>query len=106
MIVLGKMSVIDWEPDSQVAEIAQNLRTLLSTYVFSVPLDRRFGVSWDAVDNPLDGSSEATLREELFNAIQTYEPRVAVNSIDFEYDTNEQRLIAVVDVFIEGSDVV
>lgn len=105
MIISGnKKSVIDWDPDSQTAEIAQNIRTLLSTHVFSVPLERRFGISWDAVDEPLDGSAEGALREELFNAIQKYEPRVVIRSIDFEYDTDEQRLTPIVDISIKGSD--
>ncbi|WP_302360356.1 GPW/gp25 family protein [uncultured Megasphaera sp.] len=101
MIILGKAPEIDWEPDSEVTEISQNIQTLISTHVFSVPLDRRLGVSWDAIDEPLDGSSEGILREEIFNAIQTYEPRVVINSIDFEYDTNEQRLKPIVDVSIK-----
>lgn len=105
MIISGsKAAAIDWEPDSQMAEIAQNIRTLLSTHVFSVPLDRKFGISWGAVDEPLDGSIESVLREELFNAIQNYEPRVIIRSIDFEYDTDEQRLTPIVDVSIKGSD--
>lgn len=57
-----------------------------------------------AVDEPLDGSTESVLREELFNAIQDYEPRVIIRSIDFEYDTDEQRLTPIVDVSIKGSD--
>ena len=105
MIISGsKATAIDWEPDSQMAEIAQNIRTLLSTHVFSVPLDRKFGISWGAVDESLDGSTESVLREELFNAIQNYEPRVIIRSIDFEYDTDEQRLTPIVDVSIKGSD--
>ena len=105
MIISGsKATAIDWEPDSQMAEIAQNIRTLLSTHVFSVPLDRRLGISWGAVDESLDGSTESVLREELFNAIQNYEPRVIIRSIDFEYDTDEQRLTPIVDVSIKGSD--
>ncbi len=108
MIISGNKSdqkiAIDWDPDSQTSEIAQNIRTLLSTHVFSVPLDRRFGISLDAVDEPLDGSAESVLREELFNAIQIYEPRVVIRSIDFQYDTDEQRLMPIVDVSIKGSD--
>ena len=105
MIISGsKATAIDWEPGSQMAEIAQNIRTLLSTHVFSVPLDRRLGISWGAVDEPLDGSTESVLREELFNAIHNYEPRVVIRSIEFEYDTDEQRLTPIVDVSIKGSD--
>lgn len=105
MIISGsKATAIDWEPDSQMAEIAQNIRTLLSTHVFSVPLDRRLGISLDAVDEPLDGSAESVLREELFNAIQIYEPRVVIRSIDFRYATDEQRLMPIVDVSIKGSE--
>lgn len=96
------MAAIDWEPNTQEMEIAQNIKTLLSTYVFSVPLDRRFGISWAVIDEPLDGSAEGALREELFNAIQKYEPRVIIRSIDFKYDADEQKLNPIVDVLIKG----
>jgi len=95
---------INWEPGSELTEVVQNVQTLLSTHVFSVPLDRRLGISWDAIDEPLDGSSESILQEELLNAIQTYEPRAIVNSVEFTYDPQKERMIPVVDISIKGGE--
>jgi phage baseplate assembly protein W len=94
---------INWDPASEAEEIVQNIRTLLSTHIFSVPLDRRLGIVWDAVDEPLDSSVEGQLREDIFDAIQKYEPRVEINSIDFKYDSDNQRVIPAVDVSIKRS---
>ena len=105
MIVSGNQDGrINWEPGSELTEVVQNVQTLLSTHVFSVPLDRRLGVLWDAIDEPLNGSSESILREELLNVIQTYEPRAIVNSVEFTYDPQKERMIPVVDISIKGGE--
>ncbi|MCI6937307.1 MAG: GPW/gp25 family protein [Clostridiales bacterium] len=105
MIVSGNQDgSINWEPGSELTEVVQNVQTLLSTHVFSVPLDRRLGVLWDAIDEPLNGSSESILREELLNVIQTYEPRAIVNSVEFTYDPQKERMIPVVDISIKGGE--
>ena len=105
MIVSGNQDgSINWEPGSELTEVVQNVQTLLSTHVFSVPLDRRLGVLWDAIDELLNGSSESILREELLNVIQTYEPRAIVNSVEFTYDPQKERMIPVVDISIKGGE--
>lgn len=105
MIVSGNQDgSINWEPGSELTEVVQNVQTLLSTHVFSVPLDRRLGVLWDAIDEPLNGSSESILREELLNVIQTYEPRAIVNSVEFTYAPQKERMIPVVDIAIKGGE--
>ncbi len=73
---------VDFAPSIEIAEIMQNLRTIVSTTKWSVPLDRDFGISGDYVDEPML-SAKAFLTSEIITAIQTYEPRVSVETISF-----------------------
>lgn len=91
---------IDFAPSSEAAEIMQNLRTIISTIKYSVPLDRDFGVDASYVDKPT-AVAEAMLADEIVAAIQKYEPRVTVESISFTADVDGQ-LIPKVQVAING----
>lgn len=73
---------IDFAPATEIEEILQNLRAIISTTKWSVPLDRDFGISGDYVDEPML-SAKALLTSEIITAIQTYEPRVSVETISF-----------------------
>lgn len=74
---------IDFAPANETIEILQNVRTILSTRVGTVPLDRLFGLSWEHIDKPyLVAKSLVTV--EIFDAIQKYEPRAKVQSVEFE----------------------
>lgn len=77
---------IDFMPSTLEAEIAQNVRTILSTYKYSVPLDRRFGIEGAIIDKPVIGESGAMLQSDIFEAIKKYEPRVNVEEIGFTVD--------------------
>lgn len=79
---LSTLSEIDLAPADTVHEVLQNVRTIISTARGSVPLDRDFGISWEAVDQPTQ-MAQMTLRTEIVKAIQTYEPRAKVKSITF-----------------------
>ena len=70
-------------PESEAAEIVQNIRTLLTTYKGSVPLDRKFGLSRDILDLP-PARAMAKLQIEIIEAIQDYEPRAEVTGIGFD----------------------
>lgn len=80
---------IDFAPVSEYAEIIQNIRCIMSTIKQSVPLDRDFGVDASYVDKPM-AVAEAMLADEIISAIQKYEPRVTVSSIDFTATVNGQ----------------
>ncbi len=77
---------VDFAPSSEVREILQNVRTILSTRRGSVPLDRDFGLTWEQVDRPTSVVM-MNLRSEIIDAIEQYEPRATVVSVDF--DENE-----------------
>lgn len=45
---------IDFAPTSEAAEILQNIRTIITTTKYSVPLDRDFGINADMLDLPIN----------------------------------------------------
>ena len=76
-------SAIDFAPASEIAEILQNIRTILSTRVGTVPLDRNFGLTWKHIDKPYL-VARALMKVEIIEAIQKYEPRARVESVEFD----------------------
>lgn len=69
-------------------EIIQNVRTIIGTLTGTVPLDRAF----PGIESPLDlpiPAAQAKLSASIFAAIQKYEPRVRVVSINYEQSTDE-----------------
>lgn len=91
---------VDFAPASEAAEILQNLRTIITTTKYSVPLDRDFGVNAEMLDKPMP-VAQAQLQSEIIMAIKTYEPRVTVTGISFT-GTDEGILIPKVQVMING----
>lgn len=73
---------VDFAPASEVKEILQNVKTIISTTKFSVPLDRDFGISGDLVDTPLP-VAQARLSNEIIMAVRKYEPRAKITGISF-----------------------
>ena len=70
------------------SEVLQNVRTILATPVFSVPLDRAFGVDCALLDNPMP-MAQAKLSAQIFAAIRAYEPRVEVIQVDYVQSTTD-----------------
>ena len=101
--VLAKpVQEIDFAPASEAAEILQNLRTIITTTKYSVPLDRDFGFNADMLDKPMN-VAQAQLQSEIIMAIKRYEPRVTVTSISFT-GTDDGRLIPKVQVMIKNDE--
>lgn len=95
-------SAIDFNPSSLVTEVLQNVKTILSTIKYSVPLDRGFGISGAAVDMPMQQAA-AILSGEIFAAIRRYEPRAIIQSIKFSGDESG-KLIPTLEVRIIGTE--
>lgn len=93
---------IDFAPASKAAEILQNLRTIITTAKYSVPLDRDFGFNAEMLDNPVN-AAQAQLQSEIIMAIKTYEPRVTVTGISFT-GTDDGQLIPKVQVMINDDE--
>lgn len=71
-----------------IAEVLQNILIILMTPVYSVPLDREFGIDWSLLDNPIP-MAQAKLTAQIFSAIREYEPRAEVIEIDFIQSTED-----------------
>lgn len=76
---------IDFAPENELLEVLQNVRTILSTIKFSVPLDRDFGIDASLLDKPIL-EAKAKISSEIILAIKKYEPRVKVEEITFSGD--------------------
>lgn len=76
-------SKIDFAPENEVAEILQNVRTIIATVIGSVPMHRALGVSWDFVDAPLS-EARIMLKQSIIEAIEDGEPRANLLEIEFE----------------------
>lgn len=95
---LKDIQSINFAPDTVIEEVLQNVRTLLATIKYEIPLDRAFGLSGDVVDMPIQQAA-ANLSSEIFSQIKRYEPRAVVENISFEKDLNG-RLVPIVEVDI------
>ena len=78
----GQFERIKFAPASKAEEIAQNVRTILTTPKYSVPLDREFGLSVTMLDAPLP-VAQARLTAEIIAALHKWEPRVRVTHVSF-----------------------
>ena len=81
-----------------VEEILQNVAFLMGTTMMSCPLDRAFG--WDnGIDSPIH-ITKAKYINQLTEAILNFEPRVIVESIEFEGDYSKGKLVPKVKVIL------
>lgn len=70
-------------------EVLQNVRMIISTVKYSVPMDREFGIDGAVVDRPIN-IAKARITNEIFRAVRRYEPRAVIESIDFDGDESGQ----------------
>jgi phage baseplate assembly protein W len=83
--VTARREQIDFAPANAVTEIIQNVRTILATTKYSVPLDRLFGVDAVMIDKPMP-KAIAVLQAEIITAVRRYEPRCRVTKVGFDGD--------------------
>ena len=79
---------VDYAPESEAAEIIQNVRTILNTRVGTVPLHRDFGISWEHVDKPLPVAM-SIMQGIIVDAVSEFEPRAKVEKVTFDGDGAE-----------------
>jgi len=84
-----------------VKSVLQNIKIILLTRQFSVPLYRDFGLPMQFLDRPLV-ASKALLITEIKDAISEFEPRAKILDIKVETDLSVPgKLNAIVEVDIE-----
>lgn len=88
----------------ELEDIKRCIKNLYLTRAGSQPLDREFGIDYDcAVGVPLDvAKNQLTL--EYIEKTARYEPRVAVDSVDYKIDAVSGQLIPTVHLVKGGTD--
>lgn len=88
-------------PESVDAEIIQNIRLLLNTDRYDIPLARDMGRITDQLGERIQ---IAKMREfqNILDLIEKYEPRAKVLSVEFDTDSDRGRLIPIVEVEMGG----
>jgi phage baseplate assembly protein W len=76
---------IEIVPESERAEIDQNVRVICATMRGTQPLDRLLGIDPEILDMP-GSRGQALLSAELVDALPAQEPRVRVTGVRFEGD--------------------
>lgn len=97
--VTARLGAVSFAPANEYEEILQNVRTILTTTKYSVPLDRGFGIDANLIDTPID-YAQAKLTAEIIDAIRRYEPRVSVSKVSFAGNGVDGKLIPTVRVVI------
>jgi len=69
-----------------VNEVLQNVKYIVLTIIYSVPLDREFGIDASFVDKPSPRIPELIITQEVALKINLYEPRAKFR--DIQYDGN------------------
>ena len=81
----GETPPLNLAPATLAEEVLQNVRMLISTVKYSVPMDREFGIDGAVIDRPVN-IAKAHLSNEIFRAVRRYEPRAVIESIEFNGD--------------------
>jgi phage baseplate assembly protein W len=95
---------INFAPTGVEEEVLQNVRTLITTLKYSVPLDRDLGIDAVFLDRPAPDAM-ARLRVQIAEEIRKYEPRANVKVIEFrnhETDAPAGEFYPVLQVEIKG----
>lgn len=98
LLTANQKPAIDLAPKTTVEEVLQNVRTIITTIKYEIPLDRDFGIDGNVIDMPMQ-QAQAKLSQEIFRAVRQYEPRAVIESIDFSGDESG-RLIPKLEVSI------
>lgn len=82
--ITGGMAPVDIGA-SGIAEIIQNVKTILSTIKGTVPLDRTFGISGEYVDKP-PALAQALYTADIVDEVEKQESRVKVSQVLWDQD--------------------
>lgn len=86
--VTDDLSEINFMPQTELEEIIQNVKTILSTVKGEVPLDRGFGVDSKILDTPVS-IAKAKIIAAVVKAINEFEPRAKVRQVTFSNTLTE-----------------
>lgn len=98
--VTAELESVSFGPQSELEEILQNVRTILTTLKGSVPLDRDFGIDGAVLDRPIS-VVQAILTTEIIEKVEKYEPRVKVKKVSYGGDAQDGIICPTVRVVIK-----
>ena len=75
-----RLDRVDFMPKTELEEIAQNVKTIISTVKGQVFLDRGFGVSAELLDHPVP-LVQNKLTAQIVEAVNKFEPRAKVTDV-------------------------
>lgn len=88
-------------PASTVDEVLQNVRVILASRKYELPLARDIGLESDYHGKTLP-VAEALLYRDITEAIEKYEPRAEIVDITFTHDSEKGVLIPTVEVEVKN----
>lgn len=100
--VTTRQQGINLAPASELEEIAQNVRMILTTLKKTVPMDREFGVDGELIDLPV-AAAQARMTAEIVDAVHRYEPRARAMSVSYEGSEQDGELQAKARIEIDGT---
>lgn len=102
-VLASDLEEIDLDPKTEEDEIEQCIAIILNTFQNSVPFMRSFGMSTTHYGKPLTGD-ENDIVDEVYDQIEKYEPRAALNDVDFYEDQENGSLEIGVNYTIDNED--
>ena len=84
-------------------EVLHNVAMIVSSPIFSVPLDRGLGLAQRFIDKPIQ-VAQSILISEVLDAVEEYEPRAEVTNVTFEKGETPGLLVPVLEVNIVDNE--
>ena len=100
--VTADIGPVNLAPATELEEIIQNVRTVLTTLKKTVPMDREFGISGEVVDLPI-AVAQAKLTAEIVAAVNKYEPRASVVAVSYEGVETDGKVTTKVRIKVDGA---
>jgi phage baseplate assembly protein W len=100
LITGDAMQTVELQPETELRDILQCVKTILVTDQESVPFARNIGVKADALHRRTN-TAEVILRRDIYTAIQDQETRVSTSRITFD-GSQDAHLTPTVEVEING----
>ena len=94
-----KLTEVIFFPATELEEIAQNVKTILTTATGEVFLDRTFGVAQDLLDEPVP-VVQAKLTAKICDAVNKFEPRAKVTDCFYSGDGADGKVLTTVRIEI------
>ena len=90
-----KLTDVNFFPATELEEIAQNVKTIITTMKGEVFLDRSFGVVTEMLDAPVN-VIQAKLTARIADAVNRFEPRAKVTDVFYSGNTQDGEVIVTV----------